>query len=42
MATTTITTTTTTIELVRCDEPLDVGERAAIAGFLAGYTGNST
>jgi integrase/recombinase XerD len=35
------TTTTTTVELVRCDEPLDVNERAAIAGFLAGYTGNT-
>ncbi|MGF1596888.1 MAG: tyrosine-type recombinase/integrase [Acidimicrobiales bacterium] len=40
MATTT-TTTTATVELVRCDEPLDVGERAAIAGFLAGHTGNT-
>jgi len=34
-------TITTAVELVRCDEPLDVGERAAIAGFLAGYTGNT-
>jgi integrase/recombinase XerD len=31
-------TTTTTAVLVRCDDPLDVRERAAIAGFLAGYT----
>jgi integrase/recombinase XerD len=35
------TTTITTVELVRGDEPLDVNERAAIAGFLAGYTGNT-
>ncbi len=34
-------TTTATVELVRVDEPLGVSERAAIAGFLAGYTGNT-
>ena len=28
-------------ELVRIDYPLDFTERAAIAGFLAGYTGNT-
>jgi integrase/recombinase XerD len=28
-------------ELVRVDEPLNFTERAAIAGFLAGYTGNT-
>jgi hypothetical protein len=27
--------------LVRIDYPLDVTERAAIAGFLAGYTGKT-
>jgi hypothetical protein len=31
-------TPTTTGVLVRHDDPLDVRERAAIAGFLAGYT----
>ena len=35
------TTTNATVELVRVDEPLGVSERAAIAGFLAGYTGNT-
>ena len=35
------TTTVVSVELVGLDEPLDVGERAAIAGFLAGYTGNT-
>lgn len=35
------TTTTATVELVRVDEPLGVSERAAIAGFLAGYSGNT-
>ena len=28
-------------EVVRIDDPLDFTERAAIAGFLAGYTGNT-
>jgi site-specific recombinase XerD len=31
----------TTVELVRLDEPLNATERGAIAGFLAGYTGNT-
>lgn len=35
------TTAAFTVELVRCDEPLDVFERAAIAGFLAGYSSNT-
>jgi hypothetical protein len=35
------TTTSATVELVRVEDPLGVGERAAIAGFLAGYTGNT-
>ena len=35
------TTTTATVELVRADEQFGVAERAAIAGFLAGYTGNT-
>ena len=35
------TSTFTTVELVRIDEPLDATERGAIAGFLAGYTGNT-
>jgi len=34
-------TTTATVELGRVDLPLGVSERAAIAGFLAGYTGNT-
>ena len=33
--------TVTTVELVRLDEPLDATERGAIAGFLAGYSGNT-
>jgi hypothetical protein len=32
-------TSTTTAVLVRYEDPLDVRERGAIAGFLAGYTG---
>ena len=32
---------TISAELVRVDEPLNFTERAAIAGFLAGYTGNT-
>ena len=35
------TSTSTTVELVRVDEPLNATERGAIAGFLAGYTGNT-
>lgn len=35
------TSTVTTVELVRLDEPLNATERGAIAGFLAGYTGNT-
>jgi integrase/recombinase XerD len=35
------TATAVTVELVRVDEPLGVAERAAIAGFLAGYSGNT-
>ena len=35
------TSTSTTVELVRVDEPLGATERGAIAGFLAGYTGNT-
>jgi hypothetical protein len=34
-------TTVISAELVRVDDPLDFTERAAIAGFLAGYTGNT-
>lgn len=34
-------TTITSAELVRVDDPLNFTERAAIAGFLAGYTGNT-
>lgn len=33
--------TTTTAELVSCQDPLELGERVALAGFLAGYTGNT-
>ena len=29
------------VELVRVDDPLGFTERGAIAGFLAGYTGNT-
>jgi len=32
---------TISAELVRIDDPLNFTERAAIAGFLAGYTGNT-
>ena len=32
---------TTTAVLVRYDDPLDVSERGAVAGFLAGYTGTT-
>lgn len=35
------TSTVTAVEIVRVDDPLNVTERAAIAGFLAGYTGNT-
>jgi integrase/recombinase XerD len=35
------TSTVTTVELVRLDEPFNATERGAIAGFLAGYTGNT-
>jgi integrase/recombinase XerD len=35
------TSTSTTVELVRVDEPLNATERGAIAGFLAGYSGNT-
>ncbi len=35
------TSTVTTVELVRLDEPLNATERGAIAGFLAGYSGNT-
>jgi hypothetical protein len=35
------TTATATVELVPADEALGVAERVAIAGFLAGYTGNT-
>lgn len=35
------TTPVISVELVGIEDPLDVGERAAIAGFLAGYTGNT-
>ena len=35
------TSTVTTVELVQLDEPLNATERGAIAGFLAGYTGNT-
>ena len=34
-------TTVISAELVRIDDPLDFTERAAIAGFLAGFTGNT-
>ena len=33
--------TLNSVELVRIDDPLNFTERAAIAGFLAGYTGNA-
>lgn len=33
--------TLTSVELVRVDDPLGFTERGAIAGFLAGYTGNT-
>lgn len=35
------TTTVVSVELVGVEDPLDVGERATITGFLAGYTGNT-
>ena len=35
------TSTVTAVEIVRIDDPFNVTERAAIAGFLAGYTGNT-
>ena len=34
-------TSIVTVELARLDEPLNATERGAIAGFLAGYTGNT-
>ena len=34
-------TTVISAELVRVDDPLNFTERTAIAGFLAGYTGNT-
>ena len=34
-------TTTTTAVLVRYEDPLDVRERGAVAGFLAGYNGTT-
>ena len=37
----TVAATVISAELVRVDEPLNFTERAAIAGFLAGYTGNT-
>ena len=33
--------TLNSVELVRADDPLGFTERGAIAGFLAGYTGNT-
>ena len=33
--------TVNAVDLVRIDDPLNFTERAAIAGFLAGYTGNT-
>ena len=33
--------TVNSVELVRVDDPLSFIERGAIAGFLAGYTGNT-
>ena len=35
------TTTITTAVLVRYEDPLDVRERGAVAGFLAGYNGTT-
>ena len=35
------TTSAVTVELVRCEDQLDVTGRAAIAGFLAGYSGDT-
>jgi hypothetical protein len=32
---------TTTTELVSYEDPVAITERVAIAGFLAGYTGNT-
>ncbi len=32
---------TISAEIIRIDDPLDFTERAAIAGFLAGYTGDT-
>lgn len=32
---------TTTAVLVRCEDPLDIRERGAVTGFLAGYTGTT-
>jgi integrase/recombinase XerD len=34
-------TSSTTAVLVRYDDPVQLVERAAVAGFLAGYTGNT-
>ncbi len=33
--------TTTTAELVSYEDPVELTERVAVAGFLAGYTGNT-
>ena len=33
--------TSTTVVLVRYQDPFDVRERGAVAGFLAGYTGST-
>jgi integrase/recombinase XerD len=35
------TTSVVSVELVHIDDPLNHTERGAIAGFLAGYTGNT-
>ncbi len=41
MKETTVAATVISAELFRVDEPLNFTERAAIAGFLSGYTGNT-
>ncbi len=33
--------TTTTAELLSYEDPVELTERVAVAGFLAGYTGNT-
>lgn len=35
------TSAVTTVEVVHLEDPLSVSERAAVAGFLAGYTANT-